>query len=65
MGICLLPLQNAELGAGAGDRQGHPAASLLPHVMMAKFADPLQLYQQEKIFGRAGLTYSFSLWSMR
>lgn len=31
-----------------------PAAGLLPHVMVAKFADHLPLFQQEKIFGRAG-----------
>lgn len=32
-----------------------PTAGLLAHVMVAKFADHLPLYRQEKIFGRAGL----------
>ncbi|CAE6846392.1 IS66 family transposase ISPpu14 [Xanthomonas arboricola] len=35
--------------------KGIPTAGLLPHVMVAKFADHLPLYRQEKIFGRAGL----------
>ncbi|VVP14005.1 IS66 family transposase ISSal1 [Pseudomonas fluorescens] len=35
--------------------QGIPTAGLLAHVMVAKFADHLPLYRQEKIFGRAGL----------
>jgi len=35
--------------------QGIPTAGLLTHVMVAKFADHLPLYRQEKIFGRAGL----------
>ena len=35
--------------------KGIPTASLLAHVMVAKFADHLPLYRQEKIFGRAGL----------
>ncbi|KMT52937.1 hypothetical protein ACR52_25185 [Pseudomonas fildesensis] len=32
-----------------------PTAGLLAHAMVAKFADHLPLYRQEKIFGRAGL----------
>lgn len=32
-----------------------PTAGLLAHVLVAKFADHLPLYRQEKIFGRAGL----------
>ncbi|WP_339478256.1 IS66 family transposase [Pseudomonas sp. RL_5y_Pfl2_69] len=35
--------------------KGIPKAGLLAHVMVAKFADHLPLYRQEKIFGRAGL----------
>jgi hypothetical protein len=35
--------------------KGIPTAGLLAHVMIAKFADHLPLYRQEKIFGRAGL----------
>lgn len=35
--------------------KGIPNAGLLAHVMVAKFADHLPLYRQEKIFGRAGL----------
>ncbi|SDI14457.1 Transposase [Pseudomonas panipatensis] len=35
--------------------KGIPTAGLLAHVMVAKFADLLPLYRQEKIFGRAGL----------
>ncbi|KFE58054.1 IS66 family transposase [Pseudomonas syringae] len=35
--------------------KGIPAAGLLAHVMVAKFADHLPLYRQEKIFGRASL----------
>ena len=42
-------------GAGAGDRHGHPHCRLLPHVMVAKFANHLPLYRQKKNFGRAGL----------
>lgn len=34
--------------------KGLPTAGLLAHVMVAKFADHLPLYRQEKIFGRAG-----------
>lgn len=34
--------------------KGISTAGLLAHVMMAKFADHLPLYRQEKIFGRAG-----------
>jgi transposase len=58
--------------------KGIPTAGLFAHVMVAKFADHLPLYPQEKIFGRAGLTsparhwrdgwgrpvYSFSRWWM-
>ncbi|SET64469.1 Transposase IS66 family protein [Pseudomonas sp. NFR09] len=36
--------------------KGISTAGLLAHVMVAKFADHLPLYRQEKIFGRAGLT---------
>lgn len=36
--------------------KGIPTAGLLAHVMVAKFADHLPLYRQEKSFGRAGLT---------
>lgn len=32
-----------------------PTAGLLAHVMVAKFADHLPLYRQEKIFARARL----------
>lgn len=35
--------------------KGIPTAGLLAHVMVARFADHLPLYRQEKIFGRAGL----------
>ena len=35
--------------------KGIPNAGLLAHVMVAKFADHLPLYRQEKIFGRGGL----------
>src|SRR5450830_1710422 len=35
--------------------KGIPTAGLLAQVMIAKFADHLPLYRQEKIFGRAGL----------
>jgi transposase len=35
--------------------KGIPTAGLLAHVMVAKFADHLPLYRQEKISGRAGL----------
>ena len=35
--------------------KGVPTAGLLAHIMLAKFADHLPLYRQEKIFGRAGL----------
>ncbi len=35
--------------------KGIPTAGLLANVMVAKFADHLPLYRQEKIFGRAGL----------
>ncbi|KTB90686.1 hypothetical protein AO073_21985 [Pseudomonas syringae ICMP 11293] len=35
--------------------KGIPTAGLLAHVMVAKFADHLPLYRQEKIFGRAAL----------
>jgi len=35
--------------------KGIPAAGLLVHVMIAKFADHLPLYRQESIFDRAGL----------
>lgn len=35
--------------------KGVPTAGLLAHIMVAKFADHLPLYRQEKIFGRAGL----------
>jgi transposase len=35
--------------------KGIPTAGLLAHVMVAKFADHLPLYRQEKNFGRAGL----------
>jgi transposase len=35
--------------------KGIPTVGLLAQVMIAKFADHLPLYRQEKIFGRAGL----------
>jgi transposase len=35
--------------------KGIPTAGLLAHIMVAKFADHLPLYLQEKIFGRAVL----------
>ncbi len=40
--------------------KGIPTAGLLAYVMVAKFADHLPLYRQEKIFGRAGLAISRS-----
>src|SRR5476651_2333228 len=40
--------------------KGIPTAGLLAHVMVAKFADHLPLYRQEKIFGRAGLSIARS-----
>jgi transposase len=47
-------LIQAPVPAQAIDK-GIPTAGLLAHVMVAKFADHLPLYRQEKIFGRAGL----------
>lgn len=35
--------------------KGLPTGGLLSHVLVAKYADHLPLYRQEKIFGRAGL----------
>lgn len=35
--------------------KGLPTSGLLSHVLVAKYADHLPLYRQEKIFGRAGL----------
>ena len=35
--------------------KGLPTASLLAHVLIAKYGDHLPLYRQEKIFGRAGM----------
>ena len=40
--------------------KGIPTAGLLAQVMVAKFADHLPLYRQEKIFGRAGLAIARS-----
>jgi|TARA_R100000935_G_scaffold12024_1_gene23802 hypothetical protein len=40
--------------------KGIPTAGLLAHVMVAKYADHLPLYRQEKIFGRAGLAIARS-----
>ena len=40
--------------------KGIPTAGLLAHVMVAKFADHLPLYRQEKIFSRAGLSIARS-----
>jgi transposase len=40
--------------------KGIPTAGLLAHVMVAKFADHLPRYRQEKIFGRAGLAIARS-----
>lgn len=40
--------------------KGIPTAGLLAHMMVAKFADHLPLYRQEKIFGRAGLAIARS-----
>ena len=40
--------------------KGIPTTGLLAHVMVAKFADHLPLYRQEKIFGRAGLAIARS-----
>ncbi|EPZ6086164.1 IS66 family transposase [Pseudomonas aeruginosa] len=40
--------------------KGIPTAGLLAHVMVAKLADHLPLYRQEKIFGRAGLAIARS-----
>ena len=40
--------------------KGIPTAGLLAHVLVAKFADHLPLYRQEKIFGRAGLVIARS-----
>ena len=40
--------------------KGIPTAGLLAHVMVAKFADHLPLYRQEKIFARAGLAIARS-----
>jgi transposase len=42
--------------------KGIPTAGLLAHVMVAKFADHLPLYRQEKIFGRAGLAIRAQRW---
>jgi transposase len=35
--------------------KGIPTAGLLAQVLIAKYLDPLPLYRQEAIFGRAGL----------
>jgi len=35
--------------------KGIPTSGLLAHLLIAKYADHLPLYRQEKIFGRAGL----------
>ncbi len=40
--------------------KGVPTADLLAHIIVAKFADHLPLYRQEKIFGRAGLSIARS-----
>jgi len=40
--------------------KGLPTSGLLSHVLVAKYADHLPLYRQEKIFGRAGLTIARS-----
>lgn len=40
--------------------KGIPTSGLLSHVLVAKYADHLPLYRQEKIFGRAGMTISRS-----
>ncbi len=40
--------------------KGIPTTGLLAHVMVAKFADHLPPYRQEKVFGRAGLAISLS-----
>lgn len=40
--------------------KGIPTAGLLAHVMVAKFADHLPLYRQEKVFGRVGLAIPHS-----
>ncbi|MBN0638929.1 transposase, partial [Pseudomonas aeruginosa] len=40
--------------------KGIPTAGLLAQVMVAKFADHLPLYRQEKIFARAGLAIARS-----
>lgn len=47
-------LTQAPVPAQAIDK-GIPTAGLLAHVIVAKYADHLSLYRQEKIFGRAGL----------
>jgi len=40
--------------------KGIPTTGLLAQVLVAKFADPLPLYRQEAIFGRAGLAIARS-----
>lgn len=40
--------------------EGIPTAGLLTHLIVAKFADHLPLYCQEKIFGRVGLVIARS-----
>jgi transposase len=40
--------------------KGLPSSGLLAQVLVAKYADHLPLYRQEKIFGRAGLTIARS-----
>jgi len=40
--------------------KGLPTSGLLSHVLVAKYADHLPLYRQEKIFGRAGLVIARS-----
>lgn len=47
-------LIQAPVPAQVSDK-GIPTVGLLAHIMVAKFADHLPLYHQEKIFGRAGL----------
>ncbi|GFM79218.1 hypothetical protein PSCICM_50370 [Pseudomonas cichorii] len=52
-GSLLDDLLNTDLEAIEAELKA--TAGLLAHVMVAKFADHLPLYRQEKIFGRAGL----------
>lgn len=55
MGLRQLRDVDPGTGATAGDRQRHPHRWPAGPVLVAKYADHLPLYRQERMFGRAGL----------